>query len=158
MLFIGIVAAACAGTSRRPDAVADGRFFHLLDRVDAWNLTLAPDGVYLVDVEGCDFFGTSCGRWRALGDDIELLPQSGAERMWWPNSAGSGIAEVVTLRPTPAGYAASGNVTGGPIAQTWARGSVCPNCETGGGPSGLHACPDTVPDRSRCDEPPPPHD
>ena len=152
VLFAGMATAACAN---RPDAAADGRYFHLVDRVDAWNLGLAPDGVYVVDVHGCDFFGTMCGRWQARGDDIVLLPASGAERMWWPGSEGSAIVDVITLRATPDGYAASGTDGETAIVQTWARGRVCPDCETGGGPSGLHACAERVPDRSRCGEPPP---
>jgi hypothetical protein len=153
VLVAGIATAACASTRRADET--ESRTFHLLDRVDAWNLGLAPDGVYVVDVHGCDFFGTMCGRWEARGDDVVLLPAAGAERMWWPGSEGSSIVDVITLHATPDGYAASGTDGETAIAQRWARGRVCPDCETGGGPSGLHACPTRIPDRSRCGEPPP---
>jgi hypothetical protein len=141
--LLGLVFLAAGGcASHRHPArdvlAAPEGVYHWEDQADALNIQLNPDGTFHATFCGCDYDGSSAGRWHRDGTEIVLGPQPGAETIFW---IGSGHLRELKGRLTPQGVVVGEGIDAG----RWLPGRVCTVCGGTLGPTGLRSCPEPLP-------------
>lgn len=107
--------------------------FHYEGIPDAANLVVREDGTFAWSLEGCDFGGNNCGRWRRDGDALLLEPSGDAKHLGWLEDRCNLHVRITR------GDDDSIVVDSGGHVRTWKRGALCAVCGPEG-PTALQAC------------------
>src|SRR5262245_51998676 len=131
--FLFVFAIACgggvkadpgdAGTQALPSGL--GGTFNLA-AVDEVNMAVEADGTFRWRINGCDFGGGDCGRWKREGEKIVLSPAQGKSSLEWSVDTGfkTQVSNVTVTSSVEGKIVVAGTIaaSGKPFTQTWTRG------------------------------------